>query len=297
MEVLHESGRCKEAHDHADLLSKRRPEWGVAMHNSIAWFCDGAIADALSWNLKLDFTGGGWAFGLVGEYAEAYRKANDHARPFLLVMEGRIEEGIELVDRRVRLDPKTYGSNVDTGDLYYFARSFNKASEIYERALEGGPAGLTISGNMPVIKTMRLAYIRRISGDEAGAQELAAIAREEQAQQYAAGKRNGDIYLSAGMIAAFDNEPQRAIAALRTGIRDSSLRLYLFFNEAIFDAIRSEPGFIEARKELDAILAVEHEKILQLICFNNPSPNEWRPLPETCEGVVEKPELQAGKAD
>jgi len=41
--------------------------------------------------------------------------------------------------------------------------------------------------------------------------------------------------------------------------------------------------------KLDAILAVEHEKILQLICFNNPVPDEWQPMSETCEGVVEQP--------
>ncbi|MDH3276442.1 MAG: hypothetical protein OEM99_18075, partial [Gammaproteobacteria bacterium] len=245
MEVLHESGRCEEAHDHADLLIPRSPGWGYGMHSGISYNCDGEIAGALFWDMKLNFSGGGWVFALVGEYAEVYRKADDHARPFLLVMEGRIDEGIELVDRRVRLDPKTYAADVDTGDLYYFVRSFDKAQAIYERAFERAPAGRPISGNMPVIKTMRLAYIRRINGDEAGAQEIAAIARDEYAKRYAAGKRNGDIYLSAGMIAAFDNEPQRAIAALRTGVHDSSLRLHIFLDEPVFDALRNEPGFIE----------------------------------------------------
>jgi len=288
-EVLHESGRCDEARIHADLLVPRIPVWGYAMRVGISFYCDGKLADALFWDLKLDFSGGQWIFGLVGEYAEAHRKADDHAIPFLLLMEGRIDESIELVDRRVRLDPKTYGSDVDTGDLYYVVRSFDKASAIYERALERAPAGRPISGNMPVIKTMRLAYVRRIRGDEAGAQEIAAIARDEYAKRYAAGKRNGDIYQSAGMIAAFDNEPQRAIAALRTGVHDSSLRFDIALDGPIFDDIRNDPGFVEVQEELDAILAVEHEKILQLICFNNPAPNEWRPLPETCEGVVEKP--------
>ena len=96
------------------------------------------------------------------------------------------------------------------------------------------------------------------------------------------------MFMSAGIIAAFDNEPQRAIAALRTGVRDSSIRSIRDLDSPIFDAIRDEPGFIEVRKELDDIMVVEHEKVLQLICFNNPSPNEWRPLPETCEGVVEE---------
>jgi len=288
VEVLYESGRCDEAHDRADREIPGNPEWGYGVQTVISFYCDGAIADALYWDMKLDFTGGGWIFGLVGEYAEARRWADPHLLPFLLLMEGRIDEGTELVDRRVRLDPESYGRYVDTGDFYYLVRNFDKASAIYERAFERVPAGRPISNNMPVIKTMRLAYVRRISGDEAGAQEVAAIARDEYADRYAAGIRNGNIYHAAGMIAAFNNEPQRAIAALRTGVRDSSLRFNIAFGSPIYDALRDDPGFIEVRKELDDIIAVEHEKILQLICFNNPSPNEWRPLPETCEGVIEE---------
>jgi hypothetical protein len=33
---------------------------------------------------------------------------------------------------------------------------------------------------------------------------------------------------------------------------------------------------------------VEHQKILRLICFNNPVPDEWQPMSETCEGVEEQ---------
>jgi hypothetical protein len=39
------------------------------------------------------------------------------------------------------------------------------------------------------------------------------------------------------------------------------------------------------------MLAEEHSKVLQLICFNNPVPDDWQPMPETCEGVVEKQRL------
>jgi hypothetical protein len=59
----------------------------------------------------------------------------------------------------------------------------------------------------------------------------------------------------------------------------------------IDEDLRDKPRFVELQRELDAILAVEHGKILQLICFDNPVPDEWQPMPETCEGVVEQPEL------
>ena len=56
----------------------------------------------------------------------------------------------------------------------------------------------------------------------------------------------------------------------------------------MFDELQQEPRFSALREELRAILAVEHEKILQLVCFNNPVPDDWQPMPETCEGVVEQ---------
>ena len=65
------------------------------------------------------------------------------------------------------------------------------------------------------------------------------------------------------------------------------MRDRIIFDNPALDELRDNPRFIAVRDEFDAILAEEHEKVLQLICFNNPVPNDWRPLPETCDGVEE----------
>ena len=57
----------------------------------------------------------------------------------------------------------------------------------------------------------------------------------------------------------------------------------------LYDMFRDLPAFIALEQEMDAYIADEHDEVLQLICFNNPVPDEWQPLPETCEGVVERP--------
>ena len=89
------------------------------------------------------------------------------------------------------------------------------------------------------------------------------------------------------MIAAFENNSDRAIAALKSALQ-SGLRNPQVFDDLIFEELWNEPRFVAIQEELDAILAAEHDKVLQLICFNNPTPDNWQPLPETCEGVVEK---------
>ena len=89
------------------------------------------------------------------------------------------------------------------------------------------------------------------------------------------------------MIAAFEHDPDRVIAALRSalqlGLRDPQV-----FDDPIFEDLWDEPRYVALHQELDDILDVEHGKVLQLICFNNPTPDNWQPLPETCEGVEEQ---------
>jgi TolB-like protein len=287
-EVLWETGRCKEGHEHADLLMPRRADIGFGLHTMVSFYC-GELRDSLEWDLKLDFSMGIGVFIAVHEYAEANRAVGaDHMRPFLLVLEGRIDEAVEIWDRRVRQNPESVSTMDDASDGYYFARRFDKALPVYERLLAVTPPGQLTGREYPLISTLRFAFTRRISGDEAGAQEIADIVRKEYAKRDAAGKRDYPHSVAAAMIAVLDNDPERAVEELRTGIQDRGLRVDLYFDEPILETLRSEPGFIEVRKELDAIVAVEHAKILQLICFNNPVPNEWRPLPETCEGVVEE---------
>jgi tetratricopeptide (TPR) repeat protein len=247
----------------------------------------GELRDSLEWDLKQEFSGGVGVFIAVHEYAEAGRAENDYIRPYLLVLEGRVNEAVEIVDRRVRQNPESVSTMDQASDAYYFARRFDKALPVYERLLAVTPPGQLTGRRYALVSTLRFAYTRRVSGDEAGAQKIAGIVRKEHAKRGTEGKKDYEHSVEAAMIAVLDNDPENAIQELRTGIRERDLRFDMYFNEPIFDAIRSEPEFIEVRKELDTILAVEHEKVLQLICFNNPVPNEWRPLPETCEGVVQ----------
>ncbi len=134
---------------------------------------------------------------------------------------------------------------------------------------------------------MQLALARRKAGDEDGAQAAARIAKQDHAALGAAGAKNQFQYRTQAMIAAFENNPDRVIAALKSAVQHG-LRDPQFFDDLIFDDLWDEPRFVALQQELDAILAAEHEKVLQLICFNNPVPDNWQPLPETCEGVEEQ---------
>jgi hypothetical protein len=137
---------------------------------------------------------------------------------------------------------------------------------------------------------MELALARRNAGDEEGAQAAAQIARQDHAARQKAGRNNVNLDLGEAMMAAFDGDADQTSSALDSAIRHG-LRDVQILNDPIFEDLSDDPRFIATRLELEAIVAEEHEKVLQLICFNNPVPDDWQPLPETCEGVVEKHEL------
>ena len=135
---------------------------------------------------------------------------------------------------------------------------------------------------------MRLALARRQAGDEEGAQAAAQIARQDHAARRAAGEKNWFQDLAEAMIAAFEHAPDRTIAALKSAIQHG-LRTLVYIDEPFFEDLRDEPRFVALRQEVDELLAEEHDKVLQLICFNNPVPDDWQPMPETCKGVEEVP--------
>ena len=57
------------------------------------------------------------------------------------------------------------------------------------------------------------------------------------------------------------------------------------------DELRHDPEMARLSEELESVIQREIAKVLQLVCFENPTPDAWRPLPETCEGVIDRPGL------
>ncbi len=134
---------------------------------------------------------------------------------------------------------------------------------------------------------MQLALARRKAGDEDGAQAAARIANQDHAALGAAGAKDQWQYRTEAMFAAFEHNPDRVVAALKSAVQHG-LRNLQYFDDFIFEDLWDEPRFVALQQELDTILAAEHDQVLQLICFNNPVPGDWQPLPETCEGVEEQ---------
>ena len=291
-EWLSQTGRVDEAHEIADQLLVQDLEFGYQVHVETSFIYEGKIAEGLSWALKFDREighGTGYVmfiFIFVGEYDEARRITNDLIY-WADVYEGRFDEAIRVTQRILDLDPDNKNAISDAAIVLYLAGRIDEALPLYERLVDFVPEGRPIPGYMPVVMTMRLALARRKAGDEDGAQVAAQIARQDYLARRAAGRKNNIQDWAEAMIAAFEHNPDGVIAALKSAIQRGQ-RIRGWFDDPIFEDLRDEPRFVALQQELDAILSAEHDKVLQLICFNNPTPDNWQPLPETCEGVEEQ---------
>jgi len=289
-EWLGEKGRVSEAHQLADQLATQSPPFAFSSHATVSLVFEGKIAEGLYWGLKAGPRTNNSVFALfwLGMFEEVLRLAH-HTQPWIDVIEGRYDTAIEAVQTRLQNAPNDYVAIWTGTEILYAAGRIGEALPLLELMRDSGLEWRPVGSPLPLWRssdemTMRLALARRKAGDEDGAQAAAQIARQDHAALREAGASNQYQERTEAMLAAFDRDNDRAIAALENAVR-LGLRDRQVLDDAIFEALRGEPRFIALKNELDRILDDEHEKVLQLICFNNPVPDVWQPMTKTCQGV------------
>jgi len=286
-QALADQGQIEEAHELADQISARSLRTGSRLNANISMLWEGKLAESLAWALKarVDRTAY-WVYLWVGEYGEAGRieAGTDF---WANVLQKRWEPAIEVASELVHEHPEIQVNSELTAEAFFYARRFEEARPFYEHLLELTPENTPIGIWWNLTVTMNLAKTRRETGDENGALQVAEIVRQNLAARRAGGEQNMELDLSKAMLASFDQDRKHAIEALQSAVRRGFVFL-VYVDGPIFDTLRDDPGFVALRSEMEKMLDAEHEKVLQLICFNNPVPDQWQPMPETCEGVEEQ---------
>jgi tetratricopeptide (TPR) repeat protein len=295
--LLIDLGRYEEASGRANLLMMKNPYRGSMLHKMIA-FTQGRVADGLYWSLRERSAGRGprsldlgllMGFTWIGEYEEA-RRIDPELAVWPDSASGRVQEALEILKRSEEAYSEwDYEIASVTGFVLYQSRRIREALPYLERFYRKVPQGRRQYWMFYLFPAdnemfMRLAQALRVTGDEQGAQLVADVVRRDQSSLHAVESNFSWVYRSDAMVAAFDRDRDRVVEALELAVQYGH-RDVQFFDDPIFDGFREDPRFTSLRQELVAILATERAKSLQMICFNNPVPEDWQPLPETCEGV------------
>jgi TolB-like protein len=286
-EWLAQLGRIGEARQIADELLAEDPSWGNWAHATLSLFYEGRLAQGMAYALKIpNHQLAGWAMSLVGEYAESRRLAPQDSAWFVDARQGNWDPAV----RAVQNPPDHLEQLTLAGGTLVQASRYREALPLLEQAFARAPEGQPIPhvflGPRP---TLWLAEARRRAGDEQGAQYAAEIVRQDLAALRATGRDYSELRLTEAMLEAFDRDVDGVVSMLEKavdlGLRDRTLH----FSGESFAPFRDQPRFRALLQKLDALAEAEHRAILQLVCFHNPAPDEWQPLPETCADVTRAP--------
>lgn len=294
--MLGSTGQSAEGHRVADELLEVSLWGGYSRHAELYLIHEANFVDGLAMGLKAYVENPGdnftnfflvAALTWIGLYDEASR-LSEQLSSYVDVAAGRYEEAISKTQRRMSLDPDNESVIAAAAITLYAAGRIEEALPLFERLRDFQPEGRPIDSSNNTM--MRLALARRVTDDEDGAQAALAIAKRDHEGWRAVGASNQWHKQTEAAIAAFEGDADGAIGALEEawglGMRDP-----VVFADPIFEALWDDPRFVALQQELDAWILKEREKVLQLMCFNNPAPSGWQPLVETCDGVVEKRSL------
>lgn len=294
VEVFAETGREREARDLALALTKSHPWAGhlASAHMQVQFtgelstgIRDGLAAFALEPDDQQGNAILATAFGWLGIYPEATR-IRDTVVYEANFASGRYEEAVSTARPMVARDPENRELVLQLAAALGRFGNHAEARQIYERVLQQ-------QAPLPVLRDQyftapiamaRLAHLRAAGGDMAGAREAAASAEANLAEVHGAGVVDNDVAVAEAMLAATRGDAKAAAEALEQAVargwRDRGV-----VDEPMFASMKDGPDFASLRKQLDTILANEREKTLLMICRDNPAPDAWAPLSETCEGL------------
>ena len=289
-------GRSDEGHKMADGLLPQNAWAGYSRHAQMSIGFEGNLVEGVAYSLRAyaeeptDIFSNGMlvrTLSRIGEFDEA-RRITDVLDAIVDTDQGRHDEAIASTKRKLTFDPDNAAVIVSAANALYMAGRFAEARAHYESLREFQPPDRPI--NNSGITMMRLALTRRITGEEESAQEAAQIAKDDHALLIDVGYMGPFVINVRTMLAAFARDYDLVFASMKTAFQ-RGMRNPGFYRDPIFDEIRDDPRFVALVQELDVDLARQHQEVLQLICFNNPVPHAWRPLPETCAGVVQQTSL------
>jgi len=286
-------GRSEEGHKIAEELIPQHAWAGYSRHAQLSINQDAELAKGVDYALRAYaeeptdiFSNAILVDALiwVEEFDEA-RRVTDALDGLVDSVQGRHDDAIAATKRKLTFDPDNPSVIADAATALYFAGRIEEAHPYFERMRDFQPPGRPIESSG--VSTMRLAFTRRQFGDEEGAQEAARIAKADYDLLVEVGYNAPFIVNAQMMMEAFDQDYDAVIAsmaaAFERGMRDPA-----FYSDPIFGEVWDDPRFVARLQILDADLARQHKEMLQVICFKNPVPHAWRPLPETCEGVTEQ---------
>jgi TolB-like protein len=264
---------------HAVALGDRRSRSGQ-WANAVLGNLDALRISPETSSSRVNLAYGFAVLGLEEEALDIWKGA----LPFVLSQTGRHAEAVSAAKARSLEDPTAFVTRRNLGLVLAGAGDYTHARPILEEAWQRSGGRVTANGPFQIRAAAALIAIRRDAGEEAGIGELVAAIRDNVRRYREAGITAGNLDLNV--------EFDEGLADYLTGEDETGLRLiakavddgyFIMQNQAYLYALYNDPGFASIRAGQDARQARERERLLAIVCTDNPYTAVWQPAEATCE--------------
>jgi len=241
--------------------------------------------DALKINPQFSQVRAGLAFhfAVAGLEKEALAIVS-RPQPDVVSYLGKPEDAVTTAESRLAENPDSLSARHDLGLALAGAGDYDRARPILEEMWQRRGR---ISKRGEMFRTdsaAALIAIRREAGDEADIDVLVAAMRD-----------NVRRYRKAGIVGdgrTFGVDYEEGLAAYLSGDRDTGLALldkatedgvFIKPREAYLQSLYDDPGFAPIRARQEARQLRERERVLRIVCSDNPYVAVWQPAEGTCE--------------
>jgi len=295
VQALIEMNRLEEANRELENIASIYPHVHAYRHGSLM-SRGGNYANAVLGSLDALRIKPGYArpkvglpyhLAVLGLEKEALALSN-YPEPNVLSYLGNSGDAIKIAEARVAESPNSLEYRHDLGLALASAGDYARARPILEEMWRRSGGNIAKRSDLFHTATAAaLIAIRRDAGNEAGVAELVAAIRD-----------NVRRYKEAGIVGdgrSFGVDYEEGLAAYLSGDREIGLALldkgteggvFVPQSEAYLQFLYDDPGFAPILARQEARQLRERDKVLAVVCNDNPYEAVWQPAEETCEQFV-----------
>ncbi len=277
----------------AQALAEQHPWAGYATLARIA-IVEGELSTALYWSLRayavdpLDRWSNQFMvarFCDVGLVEEA-RRVSDITLVNAEAFCGDTKKAIAMLERLMEIDPDNAFVARFVPDLEYWSGNKTAALEGFREVAESLGSRPMISGGYGVNLHIRYAWLLQQSGNPRAADvELAKIDRDLAARGDTATSYYSNVVWDRGLRAFVAGDRDTALDYFEAAV-DDHLYDRFAFDEPMLAPMAGNPRYEALRERVDQVLERERQKIVNMVCLDNPVPDSWQPLADTCTEVA-----------
>jgi len=265
------------------LARNYRMSIGGKWANFILGILDGArmgMENPFAWNAAA------WHFAVIGLEKEALA-ISESSQLVVLRTLGKPEDAITTAQARLAEDPESFNARSELGLALASAGDYVRARPILEQMWQR--SGGRVTRMFKFDEAAALIDIRRADGEEAKVGELIAAINDDVRRNREAGiiraRQCCNVDYEEGLAAYLAGERERGLALIAKGQEEG---YFIPPNEAYLQTLYDDPGFAPIIVRQEARQVGERNRILSIVCTNNPYADVWQPAEGTCERFAEE---------